>query len=131
MKNWGIKSTMVAASLLCILAGSTAWAQQGTPPEELETLKGKVDDVIRENQELVGKVGVALGTEGVQLEDVRAPAVVICVQRDDDAVVLIDAAFSMEDAPHDLVRFRVEQDDAEVDSPVVIGHSDLGPLRGR
>src|SRR2546425_11865172 len=56
MKNWGTKRNMVVASMFCVLAGSTAWAQQGVPPGELETLKGMVQEVISENQELRKRV---------------------------------------------------------------------------
>jgi hypothetical protein len=52
MNNWRIKSSMVATSMVCILAGSTAWAEQGAPPGELETLKRMMQEVISENQEL-------------------------------------------------------------------------------
>ncbi|MFQ5931864.1 MAG: hypothetical protein ACE5MM_05625, partial [Nitrospiraceae bacterium] len=33
MKSGRIKSSMVAALLFCLLAGSPAWAKQGSPPE--------------------------------------------------------------------------------------------------
>src|SRR5436309_515712 len=56
MKNWGTTRSMVAASMFCVLAGSTAWAQQGIPTGELETLKGMVQEVISENQELKKRV---------------------------------------------------------------------------
>jgi len=56
MKNWRMKRSMVAASMFCVLAGSTAWAQQGAPSEEIETLKGMVQEVISENQELRRRV---------------------------------------------------------------------------
>ncbi len=47
---------MVAASMFCVLAGSTAWAEQGPPPGELETLKRMMQEVISENQELTKRV---------------------------------------------------------------------------
>src|ERR671925_239889 len=52
MKIWNIKRSLVAVSLFCVLAGSTAWAEQGAPPGELETIKRMVQEVISENQEL-------------------------------------------------------------------------------
>src|SRR5712691_2954554 len=56
MKHGRIKRNMVAAAMFCVLAGSTAWAEQGVPPGELETLKGMVQEVISENQELRKRV---------------------------------------------------------------------------
>ena len=42
MNNWRFKRSMVAASMFCVLVGSTAWAQQETPAEELESLKRRM-----------------------------------------------------------------------------------------
>ena len=52
MNNWTIKRSMVAASMFCILAGSTTWAEQGASPGDLEALKRMMQEVISENQEL-------------------------------------------------------------------------------
>src|SRR3990172_4914777 len=52
MNTWIFKRSMVAASMFCILAGSTAWAEQGATPGELETLKRMMQEVISENREL-------------------------------------------------------------------------------
>src|SRR3990172_6331992 len=52
MNTWIFKRSMVAASMFCILAGSTASAEQGAPPGELEALKRMMQEVISENQEL-------------------------------------------------------------------------------
>lgn len=52
MNNWRIKSSVVAASMVCVLAGSTAWAEQAVRPGELDTLKRMMQEVISENQEL-------------------------------------------------------------------------------
>jgi len=43
---------MVAASMFCVLAGSTAWAEPGALPGESETLKRVAQEVIPDNQEL-------------------------------------------------------------------------------
>jgi hypothetical protein len=51
--NWKIKTSLVAASMLSVLAGSTARAQQpAAPPGELETLRRMVEEVISQNEEL-------------------------------------------------------------------------------
>jgi hypothetical protein len=48
---------MVAASVLSVLAGSTAWAQQpAAPPGELETLKRMMQEVISQNDELQRRI---------------------------------------------------------------------------
>ncbi|OLB04057.1 MAG: hypothetical protein AUH14_11715 [Candidatus Rokubacteria bacterium 13_2_20CM_69_15_1] len=47
---------MVAASVVCALTGSTAWAQQATPAEELEALKRMMKDVISQNEELQRRI---------------------------------------------------------------------------
>ncbi len=56
MNDWRIQSSMVAASMFCVLAGSNAWGQQGAPPAELETLKRMMQEVISENKELRTRV---------------------------------------------------------------------------
>ena len=56
MNNWKIKSSMVAASMFCVLAGSPAWPEQAASPAELETLKRMIQEVISENQELKNRV---------------------------------------------------------------------------
>jgi hypothetical protein len=57
VKNWKIKTRMVAASMLSVLAGSTAWAQQpAAPPGELETLKRMMQEVISQNDELQRRI---------------------------------------------------------------------------
>src|SRR3990172_5566661 len=57
MKNWRMKSSVVAASTVCVLVGSTAWAEEGVPAGELENLKRMMQEVISENQELRKRVG--------------------------------------------------------------------------
>lgn len=47
-----INRSVMAASMFCALAGSTAWAEQGALPEELEALKHTMQQIILENQEL-------------------------------------------------------------------------------
>ena len=43
--------------MVCVLAGSTAWAEEGVPAGELENLKRMMQEVISENQELRKRVG--------------------------------------------------------------------------
>jgi len=52
-----MKSSVVVASMVCVLTGSTAWAEEGVPPGELENLKRMMQEVISENQELRKRVG--------------------------------------------------------------------------
>jgi hypothetical protein len=56
MRNLRINNSMVAASVLCVLIGSTAWAQQETPPGDLESLKRMMQEVISKNRELTTRV---------------------------------------------------------------------------
>src|SRR3989304_5569907 len=56
MKDWSVKGSLLAAAMLSVLAGSTAWAQQGAPSGELETLKRMMQEVISENKELRTRV---------------------------------------------------------------------------
>jgi len=55
MKDWGFRRTMVAASVLALLAGSTAHAQQASPGE-LEAVKKMVEEVLSQNEELRKRV---------------------------------------------------------------------------
>jgi len=48
MKNWQMKSIMVAAVMFCFPAGSTAWAGQGVRPETRERM---MQEVMSENGE--------------------------------------------------------------------------------
>src|SRR5881396_2020995 len=56
MTDWRLKRRTVAASMLCVLAGSTAWAQQAPPPEELEALKRMIQEVVSQNEDLKRRV---------------------------------------------------------------------------
>ena len=56
MKEWRFKRGMVAAALVYVLAGSTARAEQGAPPGELEALKRMVQEVMSQNEELRRRV---------------------------------------------------------------------------
>ena len=56
MTRWRLTKSMVAASVVCALTGSTAWAQQATPAEELEALKRMMKDVISQNEELQRRI---------------------------------------------------------------------------
>ncbi|PYM43807.1 MAG: hypothetical protein DME12_02075 [Candidatus Rokuibacteriota bacterium] len=56
MTDWRLKRRTIAASMLCVLAGSTAWAQQAPPPEDLEALKRMIQEVISQNEELKRRV---------------------------------------------------------------------------
>src|SRR5438034_1072425 len=56
MTDWRLKRRTVAASMLCVLAGSTAWAQQAPPPGELEALKRMIQEVVSQNEELKRRV---------------------------------------------------------------------------
>ena len=56
MENRRPERSLVAAALVCLLAGSTARAEQGVPPGELETLKRMVEEVIAQNAELRRRV---------------------------------------------------------------------------
>ena len=56
MTRWRLTKSMVAASVVCALTGSTAWAQQATPAEELEALKRMMKEVISQNEELQRRI---------------------------------------------------------------------------
>jgi hypothetical protein len=56
MTHWRITKSMAAASIVFALAGSTAWAQQATPAEELETLKRMMQQVVSQNEELQRRI---------------------------------------------------------------------------
>ncbi|OLC00179.1 MAG: hypothetical protein AUH30_03465 [Candidatus Rokubacteria bacterium 13_1_40CM_68_15] len=56
MTNSGIKRSIVAASMFCVLSGSTASAQPGASSAELEALRRIVQDVIKQNEELRKRV---------------------------------------------------------------------------
>ena len=66
-------------------------------------------------------LGVPLGAKRVQLEDVGAPAIQVCVEGDDNAIVFVDSTLPVEDAPHDPAGFGIEHDHSEVDRPIVEG----------
>jgi len=76
-------------------------------------------------------VRVILGAEGIQLENVCATPVVICVQRNDDVVVFVDSALALEDTAHDPIGFRIEHDHTEVDGLVIVDHPHFGSLGSR
>ena len=56
MTRWRLTKSMVAASVVCALTGSTAWAQQATPAEELEALKRMMKEVVSQNEELQRRI---------------------------------------------------------------------------
>ena len=56
MKEWRFKRGVVAAAMVCVLAGSTARAEQGAPPGDLEALKRMVQEVMSQNEELRRRV---------------------------------------------------------------------------
>ena len=56
MKNWRPTRSLVAASVVCALAGSPVWAEQGAPAAEIEILKRMVQEVISQNEELKRRV---------------------------------------------------------------------------
>ena len=56
MKDWRFKRGVVAAAMVCVLAGSPARAEQGAPPGELEALKRMVQEVMSQNEELRRRV---------------------------------------------------------------------------
>jgi hypothetical protein len=57
MKRWRIKTSMVAVSIVCMLAASPARGEEAVPPGELESLKQMMQEIISENQELRKRVG--------------------------------------------------------------------------
>jgi hypothetical protein len=56
VKTWGLKESTVAASIFCVLVGSTAWAQQAAPPEDLEALRRMVQEALTQNEALRKRV---------------------------------------------------------------------------
>src|SRR5262245_51913797 len=56
MTNFAVKRGIVAASMLCLLVGSRAWAQPAASSAELEALKSMVQEVIKQNEELRKRV---------------------------------------------------------------------------
>ena len=70
MTDWRLKRSVVAASLLCVLAGSSAWAQQPAPPGELEALKRMIQEVMSQNEELRRRVR---DLEAAMTKRVQAP----------------------------------------------------------
>ena len=83
---------------------------------------------VRQRHGLVGDQRVALGPEGVDLEDVGVALVVVGVEADADVVVLVDPALTVQDAPPDSLGVRVVEDDREVEVVVVEGDAELGAL---
>src|SRR5438093_13074587 len=71
MTDWRLKRRTVAASMLCVLAGSTAWAQQAPPPGELEALKRMIQEVVSQNEELKRRVQEL---EAAKAQRAQAPA---------------------------------------------------------
>ena len=84
---------------------------------------------VRQRHRLVGDERVALGAEGIDLEDVGVAPVVVRVESDADVVVLVDSPFAVQDAAPDSFRVRVVEYDGEVEVVVVEGHAELGALR--
>lgn len=66
MKHSRIRRRIVAASLFVVLAGSPAWAEQGAPPGELETLKRMIQEVISKNEELRRRIRDLEAVTGIQ-----------------------------------------------------------------
>ena len=79
---------------------------------------------------LVGDEGVVLGSQRADLEDVGVAPVVVCVERDDDAVVLVDAPAPMQDAAADQPGLGIMEDEAEVECVFVVADAHLGRLAG-
>lgn len=71
MGNFRIKHSIVMALMTCLLAGSTAWAEEVVSPLELEALKGMMQEVISENEELTKRVREL----EAQMSRVKAPPV--------------------------------------------------------
>ena len=55
MNDWRFKRSMVAASMVCVLVGSTAQAQQPAPGE-LDALKKMMQEVLSQNEDLRKRV---------------------------------------------------------------------------
>ena len=55
MKDWRLKPSMVAASMFCVLVGSTAEAQQPAPGE-LDALRKMMQEVLSQNEDLRKRV---------------------------------------------------------------------------
>src|SRR5882724_12724315 len=55
MKDWIFKRTTVAASMVCVLVGSTAEAQRPAPGE-LDALKKMMQEVLSQNEDLRRRV---------------------------------------------------------------------------
>src|SRR5436309_11844639 len=86
MKDWRFKPSMVAASMFCVLVGSTAEAQQPAPGE-LDALRKMMQEVLSQNEDLRKRVreleeavkrgqapsGPATGVAGEVPKDPAAP----------------------------------------------------------
>ena len=55
MNRWRFKRSLIAASVICVLGGSTAQAQQPAPGE-LEALKKMMQEVLSQNEDLRRRV---------------------------------------------------------------------------